>query len=167
VKKFKIRRAEAKDDKEMIAIWKAGAVKAGVPLAIEDIYDVEEFFLGRLKGQTEIFQIWVAESEGGEILGWQSLSACTNNPVTRGFMAESSTYVRPEAARQGVGKALLLHAMNHAQQKGLRLLQGYISLGNTASAELVKRLGWQHAYTLPVGLLKDAPDFSLFTYVTG
>jgi phosphinothricin acetyltransferase len=124
--------------------------------------DALRFFETRLKTQSEIFGIWVATCED-QVVGWQALQPCRNNPIEAFTGAESSTYVSPTSRGKGVGKALLQFAQDHAVRVGLREIRGNVAVTNFASLKLVDSLGWTRVGTLPQ-TQDDAHTFFLYVY---
>lgn len=86
----------------------------------------------------------VAVEPDGSVAGWGSLSRFHPRPGYR-FTVEDTVYVRPEAQRRGVGRAILSHLVSRAQSAGFRAVLGKISGDNLASIELHRACGFFEA----------------------
>lgn len=84
----------------------------------------------------------VCEDEHGYVLGWAALSPVSGRCVYGG-VAEVSVYVAPEAAGQGVGKALLTELIDASEAAGLWTLQAGIFPGNIPSIRLHESCGFR------------------------
>jgi len=156
-----IRRAKQQDLTGIVDIWLAG-VLSGFGISPPPTENALRFFAEKLDLQTEIFGIWVAVREDN-IVGWQGLYPCRNNPIEALTVAESSTYVSPTTRAKGVGRTLLLFAQEHAMRVQLRELRGNIATTNTASLRLVDSLGWSKVGTLPRAR-NDSLEFFFYAY---
>jgi L-amino acid N-acyltransferase YncA len=89
--------------------------------------------------------LWVAEREG-VVVGWLSFQDFYGRPAY-GATAEVSVYVSGQAQRGGVGRHLLVRALERAPALGLATLVGFIFAHNTPSVGLFESLGfarWGH-----------------------
>jgi L-amino acid N-acyltransferase YncA len=89
--------------------------------------------------------LWVAEEEG-LVRGWLSYSSFYGRPAYDAT-CELSVYVAPEARRRGLGRHLLLRAIEHAPQIGVATLLGFIFGHNEPSLRLFEKFGfvrWGH-----------------------
>ncbi len=93
--------------------------------------------------------ILVAE-QAGEILAWGALSAFHPRAGYR-FSVEDSLYVRHDARRRGLGKALLMQLLEAARAQGYRSVIALISADKPVSIALHEAFGFRHA-----GLLREA-----------
>jgi phosphinothricin acetyltransferase len=101
------------------------------------------------------FPYLVAE-EHGAVLGYAYAGPYRGRPGYR-FACEDSIYVAPEAARRGVGRALLSGLIPRCEAMGLRLMVAVIGdSGNAASIGLHAALGFCHAGVLPAVGWKQA-----------
>lgn len=89
----------------------------------------------------------IVMEEGGEVVGWGSLSAFHSRAAWR-FTVEDSVYVHPAHHRKGVGKALLGDLMQRAKNLGYREVIAIISADQLASGELHARMGFKDAGVL-------------------
>jgi phosphinothricin acetyltransferase len=66
------------------------------------------------------------------------------------FTAEDSVYVAHDAARRGVGRAVLSHVVDACEARGLRQLLAVIGgSDNAGSIGLHRALGFEHVGTTP------------------
>lgn len=134
---------------EICSIWQAGMEQHGYAI---DPAKREKYFAyleGLLRSRDEIFKFWVAESEQGEIAGWQSLMPYGNNPFSRELNGESSTYVNPRAQAGGVAQILLFHVIAHAKTTPLHHVVAFVAEDNQAIDQIGKKHGWQRAGLIP------------------
>jgi len=87
--------------------------------------------------------------EGGEVLGWGSLSRFQPRAGYR-FTVEDSVYVRPDRHRRGVGRALLGDLVERGRALGYRCIIAGITADQDASLALHRRLGFE-----PVAMLRQ------------
>jgi phosphinothricin acetyltransferase len=94
------------------------------------------------------FPYLVAEDRG-VVLGYAYAGPYRPRPGYR-FTCEDSVYVAPEAARRGIGRALLSALIPRSEARGFRLMLAVIGdSGNAASIGLHEALGFTHAGVLP------------------
>lgn len=94
------------------------------------------------------FPYLVAE-DAGAVLGYAYAGPYRARPGYR-FACEDSIYVAPDAARRGVGRALLSAVIARCEAMGLRLMVAVIGdSGNAASIGLHAMLGFERAGLLP------------------
>lgn len=87
---------------------------------------------------------FVAEG-AGRVLGYAYAGPFRPRPGYR-FTAEDSVYVAPDAAGQGVGRAVLTRVVEACEAFGLRQLVAVIGdSGNAASINLHRSLGFEHS----------------------
>jgi len=79
--------------------------------------------------------------EGGEILGWGSLSPWRPRRGYR-FAVELSVYLRPESCHRGLGRELLADLVARAEALGYRTILGGASADQVASIRLHERMGF-------------------------
>jgi L-amino acid N-acyltransferase YncA len=85
---------------------------------------------------------FVALSPDGSVLGWVALSSVSSRRVYAG-VAEVSVYVSPDAARRGVGRALLDAAIEASEAADIWTLQAGIFPENAASLALHAKAGFR------------------------
>lgn len=83
----------------------------------------------------------VAEHDG-RVEGWVKLSHYSPMPAYEG-VGEYALYVRREARRRGVGRALLIALGEAAVQAGYRKVVGKLFTTNEASIELARSMGFR------------------------
>lgn len=102
----------------------------------------------RSKLVLDSFPYLVAENDDA-VLGYAYAAPYRARPGYR-FACENSIYVAPDAARLGVGRALLSAVIARCEARGLRLMVAVIGdSGNIASIGLHAALGFAHAGVLP------------------
>lgn len=85
----------------------------------------------------------VAESPGGEILGYASVSPWKQKAAYR-YTGESSIYLGPAATGKGLGRALLAELIDRARAAGLKELVAVVAdQGAEASIALHERFGFR------------------------
>jgi L-amino acid N-acyltransferase YncA len=122
--------------------------------------EVISFFDERLRDESSVYGIWVAEVDGA-IAGFQSLQRSRPNPVS--MWAESSTYVAPQYANRGIGRILVAFAKQHARDVGLSHVVGFIRNGNESSIRIYESLGWQKVGSVPRSR-PDQPEYLYYVY---
>jgi L-amino acid N-acyltransferase YncA len=93
------------------------------------------------------YPLWVLERES-KIAAWFAFRMYYGREAYRAT-AEISLYVAPEFQRQGVGQALLKHAIVQAPSLGIRTLLGIAFAENMPSVELLKKFGFEQWGYLP------------------
>jgi L-amino acid N-acyltransferase YncA len=91
--------------------------------------------------------LWVAQVNG-EIVGWLSLLGFSDRPAC-GCAAEVAVYVAGGRCGQGIGRALLRHALREAPRWHIDRLMAYIWHDNTASRGLFRSEGFGAWGSLP------------------
>lgn len=164
---YLIRQATLNDLDRIYFHWKAGV---GDALSYEksSLWEVKEkrykeIFRKKFDEVDEIFNIWVAV-KGSEVVGWQYLMPCENNPATRHLTGEVSTYVSPDHRGQGVGTILLKYALVHAKSTPLQYVIGYVSEGNKTIQSIVEKLGMVKSGEFPPPL-KEPRGSAAYIYI--
>ncbi len=94
------------------------------------------------------FPYLVAE-ERGEVFGYAYAGPYRPRPGYR-YSCENSVYVAPDAARRGIGRALLSALIPRSEADGFRLMLAVIGdSGNASSIGLHAAMGFTHAGVLP------------------
>lgn len=91
--------------------------------------------------------LWVA-TVNGETVGWLSLLGFSDRPAC-GCAAEVAVYVAGGRCGQGIGRALLRHAMREAPRWHIDRLMAYIWHNNDASRGLFRSHGFAAWGSLP------------------
>lgn len=158
---YNIRRATKDDCAEINRIWCAGQEDLGVP----SNHDCSGIFAQRVEQQDSVFQVWVAEDDAGNLLGWQSLSPLMSHPVLRHVMAESSTYISPDRRVRGIGRALLSHALRHARDTPLKYVVAFLFADNAGALRITDNLGFKRVGDLPNDYkIKDNHEWMFLAY---
>lgn len=96
----------------------------------------------------ESHPIYVCEDGAGAILGWLSVSPYRDRPALA-RTAEVSYYVDYARHGQGVGSALMDHALGEAPGLGKRVLIAILLESNQASIRLLEKFGFERWGYLP------------------
>ncbi len=80
--------------------------------------------------------------QNNAVVGWAALSPVSARLVYRG-VAEVSIYVHPDAARQGVGDALMKTLIDESEKHGVWTLHAAVFPENTASLRLHLKHGFR------------------------
>jgi L-amino acid N-acyltransferase YncA len=96
----------------------------------------------------EKYPIFVAEVDD-QVAGWCSLSAYRPGRAAFRFTAEISYYIAFSHHRQGIGTALVAHAMTACPSLQIRHLFAIVLEGNEGSIRLLKKMGFEKWGTLP------------------
>lgn len=99
--------------------------------------------------------IYVAERDGGTLVGWCSLSAYRPGRGALRQTAEISYYVSAAVRGRGVATALVQHAIDQAPRLGKHVLFGILLERNAASVGLLKKCGFELWGRLPDAALID------------
>jgi len=83
----------------------------------------------------------VATVNGGDVVGWASLSPVSDRCVYAG-VAENSVYVHPDHRGRDVGRRLLQALIREAEAAGIWTIQTGVFPENTASLALHERCGF-------------------------
>ena len=92
--------------------------------------------------------IFVAEVNG-RVAGWCSLSAYRPGRAALRFTAEISYYIALDYHRQGIGTALVKHALAACPALQIRHLFAIVLESNQASIELLEKVGFEQWGYLP------------------
>ena len=94
------------------------------------------------------YPIFVAEV-AGQVAGWCSLSAYRPGRAALRYTAEISYYIAPAYHRQGIGTALIEHALAACPAVQIRHLFAIVLENNAASLRLLEKLGFEEWGYLP------------------
>ncbi len=92
--------------------------------------------------------IFVAELEG-QVTGWCSLSAYRAGRAALRFTAEISYYIALAYHREGIGTALVEHALASCPALQIKHIFAIVLDGNTASLKLLEKMGFEQWGYLP------------------
>jgi L-amino acid N-acyltransferase YncA len=105
---------------------------------------------------------WVALQDD-VVVGFAALRSYYGRPAYHATV-ESAVYVAPERAGQGVGGALIDHAMDAAPVCGIRTILATIYAHNAPSIALFKRRGFAQWAYLPAVCEMDEKEFDVVIY---
>jgi phosphinothricin acetyltransferase len=143
---FAIRRARAGDSAQVAAIYNAGLDERTATFNTAHV--TAEDRREKIKSGGDKHPVFVAEKEGGEIVGWSSISPYSPRPCYSGI-GEVSIYVRSDFRGRGIGKALLQSLIDAGIGEGYWKLIGRIFTFNSASRRLCAAKGFRE-----VGILE-------------
>jgi len=148
--RFLMRDAQPDELDVIYEIWKGGMEQHGYEIDPGKRAKYLAYFRALLQLRDDVFKFWIAETEGGEIVGWQALMPYGNNPFSRELGGESSTYVRTTAQARGVAYILLYHVIAHAKTTPLHHVIAFVAEDNLAIEQIGGKLGgWQRVGVLP------------------
>ena len=107
--------------------------------------------------------IFVADVDG-EVAGWCSLSAYRPGRAALRFTAEISYYIALAYHRQGIGTALVEHALSACPALQIRHLFAIVLEGNQASLQLLQKMGFEQWGYLPGVADFDGNEVGHFYY---
>jgi phosphinothricin acetyltransferase len=140
-----IRRAEITDVPALLEIYNYYIVNTHVT------FDLEPHTLDRRLawfatfGDSGRYQCFVAE-RGGKLIGWAS-SAPLKERAAYQTSVETSVYLAPDEAGQGIGSRLYRTLFFAVEPMDVHRAYGAVSLPNAASVGLHERLGFAHIGT--------------------
>jgi L-amino acid N-acyltransferase YncA len=145
---YVIREATVADIEQIYDIWREGLKQS---LGTSDLPSTDNrgHFERLVREQDANFKIFVADGGAQGILGFQGLAPFRANPITRHLMAESSTYIRPDAMRANVGRDLIFHALRHADGSQIQHVVAYVAITNERTLIAAQRAGFQLVGYLP------------------
>lgn len=148
---FQIRSATAQDLPAILAIYNP-EVQHGFATWNDQPFSLESFQNKLQEFQNNGWPFWVIEDQDNlKIAGYADYAPFRNFSGYR-HTAEHSLYVSPDYARQGLGKRLLQHLIEHARRQGKHILVAGIDHGNAASIALHQQFGFiQTGYMPQVG----------------
>jgi L-amino acid N-acyltransferase YncA len=92
---------------------------------------------------------WLVVEEAGEVLGYAYGNWFKPRPAYR-FSVEDSIYLAPEAAGQGLGRALLAELLATLERSGIRKVMAVIGdSANAGSIGVHKALGFEQVGVVP------------------
>jgi phosphinothricin acetyltransferase len=107
--------------------------------------------------------VFVAELDGC-VIGWCSLSVYRPGRAALRFTAEISYYVDTAHQGQGVGQALIRHAVEASPSLGIKNIIAVLLDRNVPSRKLLEKLGFQQWGYLPRVLDFDGEECGEFYY---
>ena len=139
---FTIRDAELADMPHCRAIYNYYVENSTVTFD-EELLTHAQYRAKFTKAQKHGWPWIVAESPGGEILGFAYLSAYRDRSAYR-FTVEDAIYLGPAATGKGIGRALLTELIQRAQAAGFREIVAVVAdHGAEGSIALHEKLGFK------------------------
>jgi L-amino acid N-acyltransferase YncA len=154
-----IRIAQVDDLAEIVAIYNA-AIPGRAATADTEPVTVEQRGNWFREFDPARRPLWVYCGADERIRGWLSLRSFYGRPAYQATV-ETGVYVSPEMQRQGVGRCLLDHALQHAPGMGIRTLLAFIFSHNAASLHLFADAGFDEWGRLPRVAQLDADERDL------
>jgi L-amino acid N-acyltransferase YncA len=145
---YTVRQARGGDASTIYQIWIEG-IEASLGARPKGDLDYEAYFRSRLETQDEVFQFFVVENDGGEIVCWQSLSPFRSNPAVAGVMAELSAYASP---RHMPGRPTMLgleEVLRFADRSPLHYVVAFIQEQNSKALRLAEHVGLKQIGVFP------------------
>lgn len=142
-----IRHGEARDLPAIVAIYNA-SIPGRLATADTEAVTVasrEEWFRGFDRASRPL---WVAEDEGGMIVGWMGLRSFYGRPAYHRTV-ESAIYVDPSHQRAGVARRLLTHALAECPALGIANVLAFVFAHNMPSVTLFEAHGFGRWGLLP------------------
>jgi len=148
--RYLMRDARPDELDEIYAVWQAGMEQHGYAIDPAKRAGYVAHLTWMMQSRNEVYKLWVAEAETGEIAGWQGLMPYVNNPFSRELSGECSTYVRPSSQAGGVAHILLYHVIAHARTTPLHHVVAFVAEDNKAVEQIGGKLGgWQRIGVIP------------------
>lgn len=144
---IRIRLAAEADLAAIVGIYNE-AIPGRLATADTEAVSVESRLDWFRKHEPSSYPIFVGEDEGGDIVGWQSLSPFYGRPAYRKTV-ESSTYIKEGRQGRGIGKLLLGHALGISPSLGIQTVLGFVFAHNGPSLRLCEDLGFEKWGHLP------------------
>jgi L-amino acid N-acyltransferase YncA len=145
---FAVRDAEDADMPDVAAIY-AHHVRFGLGSFEEEPPGEAELRRRRDEVRARGLPYLVAAGRDGTVLGYAYAAPYRTRSAYR-YSVEDSIYVAPDAARQGVGHALLAAVIERSTRLGYRQMVAVIGdSGNSGSIGLHERLGFRRVGLLP------------------
>ena len=146
-----IRPATEKDLPEILEIYNAEILN-GLATWNEQPYDLKHFQTWLKQLQQQNSPVFVVEdSIKNKVAGYADYASFRNFSGYK-YSVEHSVYISPEYAKQGLGKRLMQHLIEHAQLNNMHVMIAGIDHENIGSIELHKKLGFgQTGYMPQVG----------------
>ena len=157
-----IRTAEITDLSKIVAIYNQ-AVPTRQSTANTIPWTVEGRTPWFMDHQPDRYPIFVAEVDD-QVVGWCSLSVYRPGRKALRFTAEISYYIGNSYQGQGIGSALVSHAMDNCPTLGIKNIIAVLIDRNITSQNLLEKLGFQRWGYLPRVLDFDGQECGEFYY---
>ena len=143
---FNIRAAVQADAASLLAIYGPFVENSAVSFETK-VPSVEEF-AARIDKALKGWQ-WLVAEQDGQCIGYAYGSSHRERPAYR-WSVEVSVYVRPDAHRRGVGRALYRRLFDDLTRKGFCNAFAGVALPNDGSIALHRSVGFE-----PIGVFKS------------
>jgi len=157
-----IRKANISDLPDIVAIYNQ-AVPTRRSTANTIPWTVESRTPWFIEHAPDKHPIFVAEVDL-QIVGWCSLSVYRPGRLALRFTAEISYYIDSESQRQGIGQALIRHALEACPMLNIKNIIAVIIDRNESSKKLLEKLGFEQWAYLPRVLDFDGQEFGEYYY---
>ena len=157
-----IRKADISDLPNIVAIYNQ-AVPTRRSTANTIPWTVESRTPWFIEHEPDKHPIFVAEIDG-QVVGWCSLSVYRPGRLALRFTAEISYYIDGNFHRQGVGQALILHALEVCPALNIKNVIAVIMDRNEPSKKILEKLGFEQWAYLPRVLDFDGQEFGEYYY---
>ncbi|MDN5510949.1 GNAT family N-acetyltransferase [Acinetobacter sp.] len=145
---FVIRPATEQDLSAIMAIYNP-EVLHGFATWNDQAYPLEHFQQKLQEFQAQNFPFFVIEDQAQQqVAGYADYASFRNFSGYR-HTVEHSLYIAPAYARQGLGKQLLQHLIDHAKQQQVHVMIAGIDHGNTSSIALHEQFGFKQTGYMP------------------
>ncbi len=162
---MQIRTARLSDLEQIVNIYNQAISEGNCTADTEalTVADRQEWFANHTP---EKYPIYVIEEEtGAPIIGWCSLSAHRRGRMALANVAEISYYVDKNHRGKGVGKHIMMHALQEAPRLGLHNLFAILLDTNQISVALLEKNGFSQWGHLPE--IAEFPDRICGQYIYG
>jgi L-amino acid N-acyltransferase YncA len=137
---MQIRAAVADDAKAIVAIYNHFIATTTISFEEQPVADAE--MAQRIADVQAGGLPWLVAEQNGRVLGYAYATKWRVRHAYR-FSVESSVYLAPQSARQGLGTALYTALLALLREKGYHLAIGGIALPNEASVALHEKMGFR------------------------
>jgi L-amino acid N-acyltransferase YncA len=141
-----IRDAVEADLAAIVAIYNAAIPSRTVTADVEPI-SVEHRLAWFHQHNPTNRPLWIAEIDG-KTVGWLGFQSFYGRPAYQATV-EVSLYVDPTFHRRGIGRQLLVAAIDHSPKMGIKTLLGFIFAANQPSLKLFAQLDFHQWGYLP------------------
>ena len=138
---FRVRRATEADAEAMVEVLE-GIVSERIYTAIERPWSAskQRQYLLSLSPR-EVFH--VAEIDQGTVLGYQSLELYSPIFHSMAHVAQLGTFLRPDARRRGVGRALFQASLKFAGERDFSKIVIQVRSSNSGAQAFYRQLGFR------------------------
>lgn len=137
---MQIRAAVADDAKAIAAIYNHYVATTTISFEEQPVGDAE--MAQRITDVQVAGLPWLVAEQDHQVLGYAYASKWRVRHAYR-FSVESSVYLAPQSARQGLGTALYTALLAQLGEQGYHLVIGGIALPNEASVALHEKMGFR------------------------